>query len=62
MVIYEKYVVTCKGCGYNEDRTHVQVTHTGWWQFNNYKTNLGNTYSGHYCPACSNRIYEENKD
>lgn len=34
---------------------------TGWWHFNKYTTKKGNTYTGTFCPKCSDKVYAENE-
>lgn len=52
---------TCSECGYKTDKGAVALLRDGeqWWHFSGYTTKQGNTYSGLYCPKCSEDVYRE---
>lgn len=54
---------TCSVCGYKTSKDAITLLRDGeqWWHFSKYTTKQGNAYNGLHCPACSDKIYSENK-
>ena len=53
----------CANCKATTNKTAIRLMADGeqWWHFSNYKTKVGNVYSGLFCPECSETVYKENK-
>lgn len=55
---------TCSACAYKTDKDAITLLRDGehWWYFSKYTTKQGKSHNGLHCPACSDKIYSENKD